>query len=399
MNPERDAALLLVFAAVVYALLGTRLRTRRFWQATLTPLASIIGSGFLVVAPLLYFIVGDAAVLAMAGIVLVAYAVGAAIRFNILQVEPLLRGRAGRLAEMESLSNLMLTLAYVVSVAFYTRLLASFVFQGLLQQRHPLAENALTTAILLFIGWNGFRRGLDRLERLEEYAVSIKLAVIAALLVGYGWHDAQQGLAGTGVLKPWTWETWRTLGGILLVVQGFETSKYLGDKYSAAERVRSMRWAQILSGLIYVGFVALATPLLPSLPQGHADETAIIALSRQVSVLLAYLLMAGALMSQFSAAVADTIGAGGLMAQETQGRVSTRLGYLAITLLAVALVWGANIFEIIAYASRAFAAYYLVQSLMAWWVARQQKRQGLALLFATDALLMAFIVLWGRAVG
>jgi hypothetical protein len=42
--------------------------------------------------------------------------------------------------------------------------------------RNDLYANLLTTAVLLFIGVIGLRRGLGGLERLEEYAVNLKLA-------------------------------------------------------------------------------------------------------------------------------------------------------------------------------------------------------------------------------
>ena len=59
-------------------------------KATATPLASIIGSGFLVLAPLLYATVGGWAPVAIAGIVVLGYAIGSTIRFNITNTEGLL---------------------------------------------------------------------------------------------------------------------------------------------------------------------------------------------------------------------------------------------------------------------------------------------------------------------
>jgi hypothetical protein len=62
------------------------------WHATITPLASIIGSGFLVVVPLLAATVGAWAPLAMAAVVAYAYVVGWALRLNIRDAEPPARG-------------------------------------------------------------------------------------------------------------------------------------------------------------------------------------------------------------------------------------------------------------------------------------------------------------------
>ncbi|MFZ1727345.1 MAG: hypothetical protein WAU13_11880, partial [Albidovulum sp.] len=81
--------------------------------------------------------------------------------------------------------------------------------------------------------------------------------------------------------------------------------------------------------------------------------------------ILPALLVAAALAAQFSAAVADTGGAGGLIPELTGGRISTRKAYATLVGAGVALTWVSDIFSIIAYASRAFAFYYAVQSAIA----------------------------------
>ena len=82
--------LLLLVPCVLAALflLRSKLVKGDLWRATLTPLSSIIGSGFLIMAPLLASIVGPLAPVAILGIVLLAYAIGHVICFNILHVEP-----------------------------------------------------------------------------------------------------------------------------------------------------------------------------------------------------------------------------------------------------------------------------------------------------------------------
>jgi hypothetical protein len=73
--------LLAVATAVAVWLFRPQLRRSPFWRATVTPLASIIGSGFLVAAPLLHDAVNGWSVLAIALIVTLAYGIGGAIRF------------------------------------------------------------------------------------------------------------------------------------------------------------------------------------------------------------------------------------------------------------------------------------------------------------------------------
>ena len=72
-----------------YLAFSRRLAVSSNWKATVTPLASIMGSGFLVSAPLLAGIVGNLAVVCMALLLALAYMVGGAIRFNIRYFEPI----------------------------------------------------------------------------------------------------------------------------------------------------------------------------------------------------------------------------------------------------------------------------------------------------------------------
>ncbi len=72
-----------VAAIVVAFTLRPRLIRSPLWRATVTPLASIIGSGFLVAGPILAHAAGNWAWAAMLALCLVGYLFGAAIRRNI----------------------------------------------------------------------------------------------------------------------------------------------------------------------------------------------------------------------------------------------------------------------------------------------------------------------------
>ena len=78
--------------------------------ATTTPLASIFGSGFLVIVPILAGAVGPYSTLVMAGICGLAYAVGSVIRFNIRHAEPIIEsGEAShRAVQIERTSDFAL---------------------------------------------------------------------------------------------------------------------------------------------------------------------------------------------------------------------------------------------------------------------------------------------------
>ena len=64
-----DFALPIIALAVATLLLLPAIKENTIWRASVTPLASIIGSGFLVIAPLLVLVVGRAAPWAMVAIV------------------------------------------------------------------------------------------------------------------------------------------------------------------------------------------------------------------------------------------------------------------------------------------------------------------------------------------
>jgi hypothetical protein len=369
-------AIIIAVAVVLagYLAFSRRLSTSPGWKATVTPLASIMGSGFLVSAPLLAGVVGNLAVVCMAVLLVLAYAVGSAIRFNIRHFEPIENEGHGPAQDVAFVSRVVLAAAYFISVTYYLQLLAAFVLNALGVQGDATA-NAITTLLLLVIGGIGIWRGLDELEAVEKYAVSLNLGMIGALLVGLAVYNL-------GLLSGGEWKLpdisseidlhdMRVLLGLLIVVQGFETSRYLGDQHPADQRIATMRAAQLVSAAIYLLFIGLVTVLFHD--GLGADVTAIISMTKPVAVVLPLLLSIAAIGSQFSAAVADNSGAGGLIEDITHRKLPIRYAYLLILLITIALTWETNVNGIIAYASRAFALFYMLQCLVAFLVARQMK--------------------------
>ncbi|WP_018969421.1 hypothetical protein [Rubritalea marina] len=381
-----------------YLSFSPTLRRSSKWQALVTPLASIMGSGFLVSAPLLGGLVGNRALLCMAVLLLLAYAVGSAVRFNIRHFEPVENER-GPAQSIAFVSRIVLAGAYFVSVSYYLQLLAAFVGQAL-GITDPHTTNLFTTALLLLIGGIGMWRGLGMLEFLEKYAVSLNLGMIASLLVALGIYNIE--LLGEGkwqlanISSVIDFHDMRVLLGLLIVVQGFETSRYLGEAHSADERIQTMRWAQLLSSCIYLIFIGLATVLFH---EGlGSDVTAITELIRPVALLLPILIAIAAVGSQFSAAVADNEGAGGLIRDISRKKISPRFAYALILVITVVLTWATDVNSIIAVASRAFALFYMLQCVVALLMAKQLpqlKSRGLQMtLFAglTLACLLVFIL-------
>ncbi len=68
-------------------------------RASVTPLASIFGSGFLIIVPLLERSMGRLAVIGVLAICALAWLVGGAIRHNIAVVEP--KQESGKLARTD----------------------------------------------------------------------------------------------------------------------------------------------------------------------------------------------------------------------------------------------------------------------------------------------------------
>ena len=216
--------------------------------------------------------------------------------------------------------------------------------------------------------------GLYPLEWLERWALYITLVIIVVLLVGFGIYDLKGFLSGRGIALPGVpdrspWEIVTIVAGTLIIVQGFETTRYLGSAFDTWTRIRASRWSQYMSISVYIAFVALALPIVPVLGGRYGDNS-LIALAGAASVLLPIPLIIAAALSQFSAAVADTVAAAANLQEATRKRLKAKWGYLLVGGSAIALAWSGSTFEIVTLASRAFAFYYLMQCVVGFAVCR-----------------------------
>ncbi|MCL4137436.1 UNVERIFIED_CONTAM: hypothetical protein GTU68_033969 [Idotea baltica] len=335
----------------------------------------------------------------MAVLLVLAYAIGGAIRFNIQYFEPIEQNGHGPAQTIAFLSRIVLAGAYFISVSYYLQLLAAFILNAA-GYANQIAAHGITSALLLTIGGIGMWRGLRMLESVEKYAVALNLGMIGSLLAGLAIYNGQLFLGGGWALPAISssidFHDTRVLLGLLIVVQGFETSRYLGSAHPAEQRIATMRTAQILSSFIYLVFLCLATVLFHD--GLGADVTAIVNMTAPVAVVLPILLSIAAIGSQFSAAVADNEGAGGLIEDISQGKVPLRYAYGLILLITFVLTWATNVNQIIAYASRAFALYYMLQCvvafLVAWKMNEIPKRQFRLVSFAllTVFCLLVFVL-------
>jgi hypothetical protein len=404
------------------------------WRAIVTPLASIMGSGFLVCVPLLYANIGNYAVFAMAGLLCLAYAVGSVIRFNIKYGENLFesqsspigisreehrlhvahrnaahRVKAGEAMELlEKTSHFALSGAYCISVSYYLQLLASFALQPLSLDTAWYGK-ALVTLILAGIGIVGIARGLKGIERVERIVVGFNLAMIAALIAGLIYHNIVNISQGTWNLHHIAipsdkLHVLRLLMGMLIIVQGFETSRFLGSEPSRQERIRTMKWAQLISAGIYVLFISLMAVVINRVDGGsQSGITAIVGFSKIVAPVLPILLTITAIGSQFSAATADDAGCSGLLEALLKRRIRVKFDYIIVSAAAIVLTWFTDVYQIISFASRAFAFYYALQGIVAILVMRKvpsvHLRKAKTTLFGFITAVCALVTVFGIPAG
>ncbi len=365
-----------------------------------TPLASIFGSGFLVVVPILASAVGPYAVPAMIIVAVIAFLVGSIIRHNILCAEPVLAKGDNRLTlYTERLSSLALVAAYVVSVCLYVHILSSFVLANFDLDTN-FNKSLLTTIIIGTITAIGLFGGLKPLEKLERWALYVTIAILGLLLFMFAVYDINQYITLKQLTLPeipdrTSWEIITIIAGTLIIVQGFETTRYLGEEFNTATRIKASRWSQYFSLSIYILFVALAQPIVAEL-NGVYDDNSLITLAATASLLLPIPLIIAAGMSQFSAAVADTLAAAANLEETSNQRINTRWGYLFVGVTAMLLAWTSSTFEIIALASRAFAFYYLLQCVVAFSVCNNT---GKRILFVFIGTILAFVLVFAVPAG
>lgn len=358
----------------------------------MTPLASILGSGLLIIVPVLERTLGSWAVLGAVGVCAVAWLVGTAVRHCVSVVEPL--AAAGKLdavtRRIDRAADAVIVVAYVISVALYLRIMAQYVVAYATGGDGQLFERIIACTTVVGIVGVGLLRGFAGLDRLDRVSLVAVLALTTVLGLTLAVDDGRA-LVGGGLRLPPVPDlglggVLLVLGGIVITVQGFETVRYLGDEFDAETRVWASRVAQLVAASIYIGFVAVATPLMGLGTPAGADDT-LLDVTARVAPWLALPLVLSAVLSQLSAAIADTAAAEGNL-RAFWGWMRGRRPYLVSGVAAVVLAATVPTFTIVAVASRAFAAYYALQAVLAL---RTSRGVGRKLAYGTLAALMAAI--------
>jgi hypothetical protein len=121
--------------------------------------------------------------------------------------------------------------------------------------------------------------------------------------------------------------------------------------------------------------------LTPFLMQAQSAEgvAGILDIMKLVAPIMGTLVLIGAVSSQLSAAIADSIGSGGLIVEVSRRKFGVRSAFMAASTLSIVVVWLTDPFQVIALASRAFAVFYAMQAVLAIWVSRRSNVGGLPL--------------------
>lgn len=366
-------------------------------SATVTPLASILGSGLLIIVPVLERTLGAAAVFGAVGICAVAWLIGIVIRHNVRFAEPLKEsGKLDRWTTRTSqAADGVIVVAYVISVALYLRIMAQYIVTFFQPDGNVLIEKIIACAAVALIVAIGIIRGfagLNRLDRISLGAVILLTLVMGGVLVGSDVASLGSGDLGLPPLPEMQpLQTLLVLAGLVITVQGFETVRYLGDQYDAPTRIRASRWAQLAAVVIYVGFVLVATPAMGLGTDAGTDST-LLDIAGRVAPWLSIPLVLSAVLSQFSAAIADTAAADGNLRGLSRWFHGPR-PFLISGVAAIALAATVPTLTIVAIASRAFAAYYALEAVIALRTADTLvKKIGFGMLAAVMVAIAAFAV-------
>ena len=311
---------------------------------------------------------GSLAAVGMAAVCLLAWTVGIVIRHNVATIEPLVsEARLDRTtALVERTSDQVIVVAYMISVALYARILAQFVV-GYFVAGSGNAESVVGASVIALITLIGLIRGLSGLELLERVSLGAVLVLVFAISATFAAKDASQ-LANGGLYKPpvphnGLGSVLLVLGGMLITVQGFETVRYQ-QHIDRRARIAGCRLSQLVSSFVYVMLVVLATPLMGLGTASGADAN-LLDLVKRVAPALVLPLVLCAVLSQFSAATADTEAGVGNLRGIHWAPLRGRLPYALVGAVSAVLAATLATNVIIVVASRAFAAYYALQCVSA----------------------------------
>jgi hypothetical protein len=384
---------IVVLVGVAFVLYNPKVQKSERYQATVVPLANIMDVGFIVMSPAIILIAGYAAPVFLLGICLLAIATGFAIAYNIRHYEPLI-GTDDSINKIGRISRLALVAATVTNLAYYTLLLTGLLLWPLgIYSDTNLAIGG--TVILVAVLIVGFAGGMDKLNALGDRTTAFNLSAVLAVVAAFITYNIQEFFAGTLNFPPVETtmgaEDFRKIIGLFALVQGFEAARYIGGRFAAEERISTMRVAQIISSIVFVVFIASALILFVEV-QTDFSQTAIFQVSEELGEWLPWLILLAAIGSQTSAIVNATSSRSDMLVSFKVPRKAT---FPILLVPAIVIFLLADINQAVAIASRVFAVYFALQSLVALILARRAKNWGAVAGFVAIMLAMSIVAIFG----
>ncbi len=381
-----------VIVVLAWLLYRPRVQRSEAYQATVVPLANIMDVGFIIMSPAIVLIAGFRAPFVMVGICLIAIAAGFAMAYNIRHYEPI-EGADPRADRVEHTAEWALLAASIVNIGYYALLLTALVLFPL-DAFTTGRQSVLAAVILALVIAVGVAGGMDWLNRQGDRTTAFNLAAVVGVVVAFIVFNVQQMLGGRwelGDSPSMDVEDVRRMIGLFAIVQGFEASRYIGVRFGAEERISTMRVAQVISSVVFVVFI-LAILLLFLPPRDGTDGTAIFAVSERVGDSLPWLLLLAAIGSQTSAIIGATSSRSDMLVESKVPRKAT---FPIILVPSIVLVLVADVNVAVNLASRVFAAYFVVQAVLAGMLARRTGNTRAVAGFVGVGLLMACVLVFG----
>ncbi len=391
--------ILVALGGLTWLLYRPRLQRSDFYQAMTVPLANIMDVGFLVLAAVMVALAGWDAPIMMAALVAMAILMGGVMGYNIYNYEPLI-GHHDRVHAVAGLSRWALVGASIVNISYYLLLLGTMLLAPF-GVRSEDAFSATAASIVVAIGVFAWFRGLDPILTFGQRVTAFNLAAVVAVLVGFVAYNVWKVATGDWSLPeynpPTGTQEMRQMLGFFAVVQGFEASRYMAERYPARLRVATMRWAQVISGLVFVALL-LSSLILFAEVRPEVNAVAIIEIGKVVSPILPFVILLTAVSSQVSAVANAIANRSDLLVEAVPGLSERKYTYPLLIVPIVAIVLLVNVTDAIALASRVFASYYVLQCGVAI-VLASRRREWLWLAGSVGVgLLMLTIMVFGLSV-
>ena len=384
----------LTILVVAYLLYRPRLQQSVRFQAMVVPLANIMDVGFILFSPAIVLLVGFRAPFFMFGICLAAICAGFVIAYNIRNYEPI-EGAGGAPDRISTIAQWSLLSASVVNIAYYTLVLVTLVLLPveLYTDDRRTVVGVLLLGTLVVVGMRG---GMDWLNQLGNRTTAFNLAAVIGIVVAFVIANVQEAIGGRWDLGPSPdlgSEEVRKMIGLFAVVQGFEASRYIGVRFAAEERVSTMRIAQLISTVVFVGFMmTLLLAFLPPPAGIPSDGTAIFAVSGLIGGLLPWLLLLASLGSQTSAIIGATSSRSDMLVNKGVPRTTT---FAMILVPAILLVIFVDVNLAVSLASRVFAAFFTIQAALATLIAYRKQNWAAVAGFVGVAVMMLVVLVAG----